>query len=177
MPVDIRSALREQMKLRGMEWWELAYKPEQVARVKEYWDRCDRLNADSSLMRYKRLRLLRPKQTGVPRWARGGRGYPGFGPEFRFFEKHGSVHLNQLAGMIRRVGLRLDPPAASIFDGINSQMRTLGVSRYGLAKALQGKVPKRTIFHFLSGDGHLINVEALGQIFDALGITLKPAFT
>lgn len=54
-------------------------------------------------------------------------------------------------------------------DIVNDRLKALGWSAYRLVKELGGRVPERTVYHFVSGASP-INSTALRMMFDALGL-------
>ena len=60
----------------------------------------------------------------------------------------------------------------TIRDAIQKELRKRGWSYYRLAKELEGKMPARTIYAYLSGDCDLVS-ERVSIILETLGLTIK----
>jgi hypothetical protein len=172
--MDIRQFVLDRLASNGRLWWELT---DWSSHYSQEWERTE---SRALLVLTKKAiieNLPHPRSRLVPGWSWWGN-HPRKGAHYRFFEQRRSISLKELHKIIRSVGLTLEPSAPSIPAAVRDQMRRSGMTPYRLSKLLQGKVPKRTLFRFLSSDAESaddersINVTALGHIFDALSIRL-----
>lgn len=74
----------------------------------------------------------------------------------------------KLCSILHRAG-----SAMTIRESIQNELRRRGWSHYRLAKKLEGKMPARTVYAYLSGECDLVS-ERVSKMLEVLGLMITP---